>query len=106
MNDTTLTFTADILKGEALPLSRVVVPAAQGTKKGTPVKYPLRDKYLLALTDEVNGEVVIQPHNCVINLDGVQKSALVDSNSDPISVETLQEEGDAFGIVYIGKPQA
>ena len=38
--------TGDLLKGEALPLSRRVVKAAAGTKAGQLVKYPLRSSVL------------------------------------------------------------
>ena len=99
----------DILKGEALPLSRAVVPADSGTKAGTLVKYPLRERYLVALTDELNGEVVVQPHNCVINLEHTSDTALKklktgEGGNTPLTVELLKKEGDAYGIVYIGTP--
>ena len=61
----------DILKSEADPNNRIAIPAPAGTKTGQPVKYAARDEYLFALTDEVNGEVLVQPHNCVMYLDPI-----------------------------------
>ena len=99
----------DILKGEALPLSRVAVPAEKGTKAGTLVKYPLRKLYLVALTDEQEGKVLVQPHNCVVNLDHTSDAALKKlkagaDDSTPLTVDLLRKEGDNYGIVYIGAP--
>ena len=101
----------DLIKGEALMLSRRVVKAAAGTKAGQLVKYPLRaaNPWLVALTDEVNGEVVVQPHNCVINLDYVAEAEITGKKVNEgaaanMKVEEFITAGDAYGIVYVGTP--
>lgn len=58
---------SDFLKYEATPQTRVAVAADAGTKAGKFVEYPLRGKKLLALTDEADGKVIIQPFNCIID---------------------------------------
>lgn len=91
----------DILKSEADRLSRIEIPAPTGTKMGDLVEYKLRKQKLVALSDEQHGKVLVQPHNCVINLDFV--------NLGSEKAETLIKQGDAFGIKYIspnGKKQA
>ena len=103
--------TGDLLKGEALLLSRRVVKAESGTKAGQLVKYPLRSSnpWLVALTDEVNGEVVVQPHNCVINLEHVAEAEITgkmvnEGAAANMKVEEFIAAGDAYGIVYVGTP--
>lgn len=91
----------DILKSEADPNSRMVISAPTGTKMGDLVDYDVRKKKLVALSDEHHGKVLVQPHNCVINLDFV--------NLGSVKAETLIKDGDAYGIKYIapnaGKPK-
>ena len=103
--------TGDLLKGEALPLSRRVVRVTPGTKAGQLVKYTLRkgNPWLGALTDEMNGEVVVQPHNCVINLDFVAESEITgkkvnEAAAANMKVDDFIADGDAYGIIYIGTP--
>lgn len=91
----------DLLKSEADQQSRVSVPADDGTKIGQLVKYPLRNEYLIALTNETHGEVLVQPHNCKMYLDNVNQAAL---DAASVTVDTLKTQGDAHGIVYIGTP--
>lgn len=86
----------DLLKYEATRLTRIEVPADKGTKMGTFVDFPLRGKKLLALSDEKDGKVVVQPHNCIINLDAVAADAV----SGAGGLEQLKRDGDAYGIVY------
>lgn len=83
----------DILKSEADRLTRIEIPALTGTKMGDLVEYKLRKQKLVALSDEQNGKVQVQPHNCVINLDFV--------NLGSVKAETLIKDGDAYGIKYI-----
>ncbi|WP_304333725.1 oxaloacetate decarboxylase alpha chain [Conchiformibius steedae] len=90
------------LKYEATPLTRVEVPADTGTKMGTFVDYPLRGKKLLALSDEQNGKVVVQPHNCIINVSAIAADALNAAGG----LEQLKQDGDAYGIVYQGSAAA
>lgn len=95
-----------LLKYEATPLTRVSVPAAAGTKVGALVDYPPRNKPLVALTDEVDGHVIVQPHNCIINLEFVSaaaiNTALGGTTEAPKTSDDLAGLGDAFGIVYHG----
>lgn len=91
----------DILKSEADSNSRVSVPAAANTKAGQLVKYPLRNEYLVALSDTESGKVLVQPHNCVIYLDSVKQS---DLDAVSVTAEQLKTQGDAHGIKYIGAP--
>lgn len=95
---------SDYLKYEATYQTRVTVPAAPGTKAGSFVEFPLRGKKLVALSDEYDGEVVVQPHNCIIDL-SLLTSAAVNAATSEASLEALQKEGDPYGIVYIGKPK-
>ncbi len=92
----------DILKSEADPNSRVVVPAAVGTKAGEFVTYPLRNQKVVALTDEAHGEVLIQPHNCVIDLQYIKGADILAAGYE--SDEDLKSDGDDHGIVYINAP--
>ena len=101
----------DILKSEADCNSRIAIPAAVGTKTGQMVKHDARDEYLIALTDEVNGEVLVQPHNCVMNLSAVKAgdiSAVTTDAEGLVALTTAQliEQGDMYGIKYIGTPIA
>lgn len=88
-----LVLLGDILKSEADYHARIQIPAPQGTKMGDLVEYKLRKQKLVALSDEQNGKVQVQPHNCTINLDFV--------NLGSEKAETLAKQGDAFGIKYI-----
>lgn len=92
---TALVVLGDILKHESDRMSRQVVPAPKGTKMGDLVDYPPRKKKLVALSDEQGGKVLVQPHNCTINLDYV--------NLGSVKADTLIKDGDGFGIKYIGK---
>ncbi|MFC3873118.1 oxaloacetate decarboxylase alpha chain [Neisseria musculi] len=96
----------DYLKWEATHLTRVAVAADTGTKAGTFVDYPARSgKKLLALTDEQDGKVLVQPHNCIIDLSLVSDAA-VNAASSGGNLAGLQADGDPYGIVYIGTPVA
>lgn len=101
----------DILKSEADPNNRIAIPAPVGTKTGQPVKYAARDEYLLALTDEVNGEVLVQPHNCVMYLAPILQADIDAVFTDelgevPLTTAELIAQGDTHGIKYIGTPRA
>lgn len=92
---------SDFLKYEATPLTRAAVAAETGTKAGKFVDYPLRGKKLVALTDEADGKVVVQPFNCIIDLSLI---ADADIKAAAKTLDALKKEGDAYGIVYQGKP--
>ncbi|MGP4846633.1 hypothetical protein ACTXGQ_21145, partial [Marinobacter sp. 1Y8] len=64
----------DILKSEADSSNRIAIPATDGTKTGQLVKYTERNEYLIALTDETNGEVLVQPHNCTVFLGSIPQA--------------------------------
>lgn len=101
----------DILKSEADANSRVAIAAATGTKIGQMVKHTARDEYLIALSDETNGEVLVQPWNCVIDLSVIEQadiSAVFTDELDTVALTTadLIAEGDTHGIKYIGTPAA
>lgn len=83
----------DILKYEATALTRVKVAAEKGTKAGTWVNFALRGDKLAALTDEADGHVVVQPHNCIIDLSHCAK---------PDNTDETMKNGDRYGIRYIG----
>lgn len=95
MENKQLIVLSDILKSEADINSRIAVSAPQGTKLGDVVKYEPRNQYLIALSDEVHGVVMVQPHQCTICLDKVVLPS-------DVSAETLMQQGDAYGIKYIG----
>lgn len=105
----------DILKAEAIYQSRAVIAAPSGTKAGQLVEYSPRSTatakyYLVALTDEIGGEVIVQPHNCVINLDVIAETditeQLVKADAvEKITVDKFKASGDLYGIVYIGTPK-
>ena len=101
---------SDFLKWDATRLTRTTVPAATGTKAGALVTFALRDMPLVALTDESDGQVVVQPHNCIIDLSLISEAAintaLGGTEELPQTVEDLAKQGDAFGIVYQGTPLA
>lgn len=85
----------DILKSEADQKSRISINAPKGTKIGDVVKYEPRNQYLIALSDEVHGMVLVQPRNCLICLDKIVLPS-------DVSAEILIRQGDAYGIQYVG----
>lgn len=95
---------SDFLKYEATPLTRVAIAASQGTKAGTFVNWNFRGSLkLLALTDEADGKVIVQPYNCIINLNQCSDAAIRAGASKSSSnvIEQLNKDGDPYGIVYI-----
>lgn len=101
----------DILKSEADANSRMAIPATVGTKIGQLVKHEARDEYLIALSDEVNGEVLVQPWNCVIDLSVIKQADITAQFTDeldtvPLTTAELLTQGDTHGIKYIGTPAA
>lgn len=101
----------DILKSEADPSNRIAIPAATGTKAGQLVKYAERNEHLIALTDEVNDEVLVQPHNCTIFLGSIKQADIDSQFTDadslvPLTTATLIKQGDLYGIKYVGTPMA
>lgn len=74
----TLPLTASVfLKYEATPATRVQVPAEKGTKIGALVPYALANgTYFVALSDEKDGLVMIQPLNCVMDTRQISDEAI------------------------------
>ncbi len=54
------------LKWENSPHTRQVIDAPAGTKMGEFVDYEPYGSKLLALSDEQNGKVMVQPQDCII----------------------------------------
>lgn len=98
----------DLLKWEASPLSRIKVSAPTGTKAGQLVDHPLRTAKLFALSNEENGDVLVQPHNCKIDLTKIKEEDLAAITGADLAekLTTLATEGDVYGIIYIGSPTA
>lgn len=90
----------DLLKSEADHMSRIAIDA-DNIKIGQLVQHPTRKKYLVALSDSEHGKVLVQPHNCTINLDFVAEA---DLKAQSLTADKLAKEGDEYGIKYIGTP--
>ncbi|OAM31330.1 hypothetical protein A7P93_04725 [Eikenella corrodens] len=56
------------------------------------------------LTNEEDGKVQVQPHNCVIDLTLVKETDVNAAASTGGNLEGLQKDGDPYGIVYQGTP--
>lgn len=90
----------DLLKAEADRMSRIFIKA-DNVKIGQLIQHPTRKKYLVALSDSEHGKVLVQPHNCTINLDFVSDA---DLKAVSLTAEKIAKEGDEYGIKYIGTP--
>ena len=94
----------DFLKWEATPLTRAKVAAAKGTKAGTFVDYaPRAGKKLLALTDEQDGIVIVQPHNCIIDLTLVADAAVKAAASAGGNLDGLKDDRTAVLYLRVGQ---
>lgn len=112
----------DILKSEADPNSREAIAAEPTVKIGDVVNYPSRKQPLIALSNAEQGQVLVQPWNCTINLDvialskitgfmmqsnlGLAESGMDSSDPTYLNLEELKAQGDTYGIKYIGEPIA
>lgn len=75
--DTLPLTTSVFLKYEATPATRVQIPAEKGTKIGALVPYALANgTYFVALSDEKDGLVMIQPLNCVMDTRQISDEAI------------------------------
>lgn len=101
-SEPTLITIGDILKSEADRHSRENIKA-DNIKIGQLVAHPTRKKYLVALSNSEHGKVLVQPHNCVINLAVIKET---DIKAVATSVDAFIKQGDEYGIKYIGKPIA
>lgn len=95
----------DLLKAEADRNSRIVI-VADNINIGQLILHPERKQYLVALSDSERGKVLVQPHNCTINLDFVSDAEITgkQNGSKALTVDELKKQGDTFGIKYIGTP--
>lgn len=95
----------DLLKAEADRHSRIVIKA-DNIKIGQLVQHPERKQYLVALSDSERGKVLVQPHNCTINLDFVSETEITtkQNGSKALTVDDFKKQGDTYGIKYIGTP--
>lgn len=92
----------DLLKSEANTGSREVIQSTTGVKIGQLIQHPIRKKYLVALSNEEHGQVLVQPNNCVIFWDNVDKD---DVKAKKLTLEKLRKEGAEFGIKFISSEQ-
>lgn len=88
----------DLLKSEADTGSREVIQSTTGVKIGQLIQHPIRKKYLVALSNEEHGQVLVQPNNCTIFWDNVDKE---DVKAKKLTLEKLRKEGAEFGIKFI-----
>lgn len=95
----------DLLKAEADRNSRIVIKA-DNIKIGQLVLHPERKQYLVALSNSERGKVLVQPHNCTINLDFVAETEITakQQGSKALAIDELKKQGDTYGIKYIGTP--
>lgn len=96
----TLPLTASaFLKYEATPATRVQVPATKGTKIGQLVQYALANNvHFVALTDEKDGKVMIQPLNCVMDTRHISDEEINKAGG----YEALMKAWFAYGVAVDG----
>ncbi len=87
----------DILKSEADSNSRDYIKA-DNVKIGEVVTYDkgAEPRSLIALSNSEHGKVLVQPHNCLIDLQNVKVSKA--------EVSKLKADGDKYDIRYINAP--
>ena len=88
------------LKWESSPHTRQVIDAPAGTKMGEFVDYAPYGSKLLALSDEQNGKVVVQPQSCVIEYANISPAAIEKAGD----FQAIVNVGAAHGIVYQNAP--
>lgn len=93
----------DLLKSEADRNSRLALNVAKGVRIGQLVEYAPRKQYLIALSDETDGKVLIQPHNCVIDLAPLADTLATELTDAGLNLADWMAQGDAYGIKYIGQ---
>ena len=96
----TLPLTADaFLKWEAMPLTRISIPAPKGTKTGQLVASPWGSGiWFIALGDEQDGKVVVQPQMCAMDLQYVSDEEIAKAGG----VEILIAAWLGFGVGVVG----
>lgn len=96
----TLPLTASVfLKYEATPATRVWVPAEKGAKIGQLIPYALAlNTHFVALTDEKDGKVMIQPLNCVMDTRHISDEEINKAGG----YEALMKAWFAYGVAVDG----
>lgn len=91
------------LKWENTPHTREQIDAPEGTKLGDIVDYAPRGSKLIALSDERDGKVVVQPYHCVIELASVNPQKLSELGDD--GLHALITLNQAYGVKYQSAPE-
>ena len=96
----TLPLTADaFLKWEATPLTRISIPAPKGTKTGQLVVSPWGSgTWFIALGDEKDGKVTVQPQMCAMDLQHVSDAEIAKAGG----VEALISTWIGFCVGVVG----
>ncbi len=87
----------DLLKSEADWHSREAIDAPIGTKIGQFVAHPTLKLPLVALSDENNGKVLVQPGQSVIFIDNI----LPEDLPQGVNAEDLASASLQYGIKYV-----
>lgn len=87
----------DLLKSEADRMSREAITAPEGTKIGQFVEHPVLGLPLVALSDEINGKVLVQPGQSVIFMDNI----LPEDLPKGVTAEELASASLQHGIKYV-----
>lgn len=88
------------LKWENSPHTRQVIDAPAGTKMGEFVDYAPYGSKLLALSDEQNGKVMVQPQDCIIEYTNLSADAIAKAGD----FQAIVNAGVNHGIVYRNAP--
>lgn len=88
------------LKWENTNHTRQMVDAPTGTKMGEFVDYAPYNSQLLALSDEQDGKVMVQPKDCVIEYDNLSEKAIAQVSD----WQALVNVAVNHGIVYRNAP--
>lgn len=89
------------LKWENTHHTRQMVDAPKGTKMGEFVDYAPYGSKLLALSDEKDGKVMVQPKNCVIEYSNLTEQAIAKAGD----MKGIIAAGSAHGIMYRNAPE-
>lgn len=88
------------LKWENTPHTRQTIAAPKGTKMGEFVDYAPYGTKLLALSDEHDGKVMVQPKDCIIEYGNLSEKAIAQVDN----WQTLVNTAVNYGIVYRNAP--
>lgn len=88
------------LKWEQTAHTRQMIAAPKGTKMGTFVDYAPSGSKLLALSDEVDGKVMVQPKNCLIEWSSITATAIERAGD----IQAIVNAGAKHGVIYRNAP--